>query len=62
MGISKQQYQYALDRIEELLPLVTDETPANDKNVIELIIVSDVVEAYEQKHYPIAKPASVLGL
>lgn len=26
MEISKQQYEYALNRIEELLPLVTDET------------------------------------
>lgn len=56
MGISKQQYEYALDRIEALLPLVTDETPAGDRNAIELTIVSDVVEAYEKKHYPIAKP------
>lgn len=56
MEISKQQYDYALCRIEELLPLVTDETPANDKNAIELAIVSDVVEAYEKLHYPIAKP------
>lgn len=56
MEISKQQYEYALNRIEELLPLVTDETPASDKNAIELTIVSDVVEAYEKLHYPIAKP------
>ncbi|MBD5233597.1 MAG: helix-turn-helix domain-containing protein [Bacteroidales bacterium] len=56
MEISKQQYEYALNRIEELLPLVTDETPINDKNSIELTIVSDVVEAYEKIHYPIAKP------
>ena len=56
MEISKQQYEYALNRIEELLPLVTDETPTNDKNAIELTIVSDVVEAYEKIHYPIAKP------
>lgn len=54
--ISKQQYEYALNRIEELLPLVTDETPVTDKNAIELTIVSDVVEAYEKSHYPIAKP------
>lgn len=54
--ISKQQYEYALNRIEELLPLVNDETPASDKNAIELTIVSDVVEAYEKLHYPIAKP------
>lgn len=56
MEISKQQYEYALNRIEELLPLVTDETPASDKNAIELTIVSDVVETYEKLHYPIAKP------
>lgn len=56
MDISKQQYEYALNRIEELLPLVTDETPASDTNAIELTIVSDMVEAYEKIHYPIAKP------
>lgn len=56
MEISKQQYEYALERIEELLPLVSDETPAYDKNAVELTIVSDVVEAYENIHYPIAKP------
>lgn len=54
MEISKQQYEYALNRIEELLPLVTEETPASDKNAIELTIVSDVVETYEKIHYPIA--------
>ena len=56
MEISKQQYEYALNRIEELLPLVTDETPANDRNELELTIVSDVVEEYEKLHYPISKP------
>lgn len=56
MDMSRQQYEYALNRIEELLPLVTDETPASDKNAIELAIVSDVVETYEKLHYPIAKP------
>lgn len=56
MEITKQQYEYALRRIEDLLPLVTDETPASDKNAVELTIVSNVVEAYERIHYPIAKP------
>lgn len=56
MDISKEQYEYALTRIEELLPLVTDETPAHDKNAMELTIVADVVEEYENKYYPIAKP------
>lgn len=56
MEITKQQYEYAINRIEELLPVVTDETPIGDKNAVELTIVSDVVEAYEKIHYPIAKP------
>lgn len=56
MNISELQYEYALNRIEELLPIVTDETPASDINAIELAIVSDVVETYEKTHYPIAKP------
>ncbi len=56
MEITKQQYEYSLNRIEELLPLVTDETPASDKNAVELAIVSDIVEAYEKLHFPIAKP------
>lgn len=40
--ITKEQYEFALNRIEELLPLVTDETPANDKNAIELTLMSDI--------------------
>lgn len=54
--ITRQQYEYALERIEELLPLVTDETPADDRNAVELTIVSDIVEGYESVHYPIGKP------
>ncbi len=56
-GITKQQYEFALQRVEELLPLVTDETPSNDKNVLELSVMSDVVIAYEKEHYPIGKPS-----
>lgn len=56
MDISKNQYEYALERIEELLPIVTDEMPATDKNAVELAIVSNIVEEYEKIHYPIAKP------
>lgn len=54
--ITKKQYEYALDRIEELLPLVNDNTPSDDRNAVELSVVSDVVIAYEKTHYPIAKP------
>ncbi len=55
--ITKEQYEFALNRIEELLLLVTDETPTNDKSSIELTLMSDIVEAYEKKHFPIGKPS-----
>ena len=56
MEITKNQYEYALNRIEALLPVVTDETPLSDPASIELEIVSDIVETYEKLHYPIEKP------
>ncbi len=45
---TKDQYEFALARIEELLPLIDDNTPANDKNAVELSIMSEVVIAYEE--------------
>ena len=36
-------YRAALDRIEELLPLVNDDTPKTDKNYLELDMISDMV-------------------
>ena len=54
--ITKEQYEFALARIEQLLPVVDDNVPANDKLAVELSIMSDIVIAYEKEHYPIAKP------
>lgn len=54
--ITKEQYDFAVERVEELLPLVDDNTPANDKNAVELSMMSDIVIAYEKEHYPIEKP------
>ena len=54
--ISQEQYEYAIIRIEELLPLVDDTIPANDKSAVELSLLSDLVIAYEKEHYPIEKP------
>ena len=51
--VSKEQYEFALARVEELLPLVDDNTPANDKNAVELTVMSDIVIAYEKEHFPI---------
>jgi hypothetical protein len=46
-------YKIALERIEELLPMVSDETPTYDRKVIELKIMSDIVIKYEEAHFPI---------
>ena len=52
-------YRAALKRIDELLPLVNDETPTDDKNYLELDMISDMVEEYEDVHYPIGKPTLI---
>ena len=52
-------YRAALQRIEELLPQVNDNTPINDKNYLELDMLSDMVEEYEEKYYPIHSPSLV---
>ena len=52
-------YRAALARIEELLPLVNEETPADDRNYLELDMLSDMVEEYEDIYYPIGKPTLI---
>ena len=44
-------------RIEELFPLVDDNTPLTDRNLIELNLLSGLVEEYEDEHYPIKTPS-----
>jgi HTH-type transcriptional regulator/antitoxin HigA len=51
----KEKYKFALSRIEELLPEVDENMPANDKKAIELALMSDIVIKYEKEHYPIEK-------
>ena len=55
MDITEQQYESALRRIKELLPLISDNTPSTDANAVELIEVSEIVREYEQKHFPIGQ-------
>lgn len=55
-NIDEAVYQTALERIEELLPLVSDETPVYDRKAVELKIMSDIVVKYEETHFPISTP------
>ena len=56
MEISKKQYEFALERIEQLLPVVDDTVAADDRNAVELSLMSEIVIEYESLHYPIARP------
>lgn len=53
---TKKQYEAACARINELLKLVSNETVEDDKNMIELDLLSDLVAEYEEEHYPITPP------
>ena len=51
---TKEEYERALKRIEELMDAEVD-TPEGD----ELVRLADMVEAYEEEHYPIDPPDPV---
>ncbi len=53
---NEQQYRWALNRVEEILPLVTDDTPLNDPYSIELELLSGLVADYSDEHYAIGEP------
>lgn len=56
---NERQYEVAMERIEELLKIVDDNTPSDDKNSIELVLLSNLVADYEDIHYPIRKPSLI---
>ena len=56
---SEKQYKAACERINELLKVVNNDTPADDKNMLELDLISDLVADYEEEHYPINAPTLV---
>lgn len=53
---SEAAYRAALKRIDELLPLTGDDVPADDPNMLEMDMLCDMVEEYEDIHYPIGTP------
>ena len=47
---NQNQYEWAVKRVEDLLPLVKDDTPLNDPNSIELELLSNLVADYSEEH------------
>ena len=56
---SEKQYQAAMARIEELLPLVTEDTPEDDIHSVELVLLSNLVADYDDAHYPVEAPGLI---
>ena len=56
---TEQQYEATMARIEELLAIVDDNTPSDDKNSVELVLLSDLVADYEDVHFPIQTPSLI---
>ena len=46
---TEKQYKAACMRIEELLKVVSNETPADDQNYLELDLIADLVADYEEE-------------
>lgn len=54
---NQRQYKAVMERIDELLRVVDDDTPTTNKDYIELMLLSDWVAEYEDAHYPVATPS-----
>ena len=53
------QYEWAVKRVEELLPLVDDNTSLNEPNSIELELLSNLVADYSEEHFSLGEPSLI---
>ncbi len=56
---NEMQYNSAMQRINQLLKVVNDNTPEDDINSVELVLLSNLVADYEDVHYPVSKPTLI---
>ena len=47
----EEQYKAACERINELQKVVSNETPAGNKNLLELDLISDLVADYVEQYH-----------
>lgn len=53
------QYRSVMQRIDELLKEVNDDTPTDDMRSVELVLLSNLVADYEDEHYPVKTPTLI---
>ncbi len=56
---NKEQYEWAVGRVEQLLELTNENTKPNDPLMIELELLSHLVADYSEEHFSIGKPSLV---
>ncbi|RRQ48824.1 helix-turn-helix domain-containing protein [Maribacter algicola] len=56
-SITHKQYVKANLRLEELIKVVDDSTPSENPLTKEFLEVSNLIEQYEEVHYPIGMPS-----
>ena len=49
------QYNAIMQRINELLKVVNDDTPEDDARNIELVLLSNLVADYEDERFPVSQ-------
>jgi len=54
---TEEQYNTLTKRMEQLLKVVTNKTPINDPNFIELDFISELIADYEEVHFAIPIPS-----
>ena len=53
------QYRSVMQRIDELLKEVNEDTPTDDMRSVELVLLSNLVADYEDEHYPVKTPTLI---
>lgn len=56
---TEKQYKVVCERVEELLKVVNNNTPPDDKNFIELELLSNLVADYSEEHFALGEPTLI---
>ena len=54
---NSKQYEVTLERVEELLSVVDNDTSQDDKNYVELELLSNLLADYEESYMPVPPPS-----
>lgn len=53
------QYEWAVRRVEQLLPSVKEDAPEDDPARIELELLSELVSEYSEEHFTISRKLDI---